>query len=86
MPTLSSQHYEHIARVFRTNQPDANDTAAWIQQHKLCEQLADSFAKDNLRFNKNIFMLKCGFVAAESKPTQPPKQEFPLFIDAESRN
>lgn len=56
---FSKRHYEALAEVLRVRRPrmEAPDRPAWLA---IVEGMADTFARDNPRFDRKRFIFACG--------------------------
>lgn len=59
---MTKKHYEAIAAIMNEQGAKCHAIRLMGLQEQTCEQLADYFAKDNPKFNRQFFLKACGIV------------------------
>lgn len=57
---FTRQHYKAIAEIVKQNEGTVNNIMVYIKRQRLCDDLADYFAADNPRFDREKFLEACG--------------------------
>ncbi len=68
MATFFSAEYAKVARALKDTKPPLIFNAELTQHFKDCCTLASMFAEDNKNFNRNTFMLACGYDGHSRNP------------------
>ncbi len=57
---LTRKHYKAIAAIVKDCTKTTDDAVTYVSSSQLCHELADYFAADNPRFDRERFLTACG--------------------------